>query len=311
MDSYGHRKQGTDGEEIIPYPENIASLEVEPSIQKTSSPKHISAHEVLVHAQISGPRQKSTQSKNVGLLGNGNEIYHERPISPPDLTESPSAAHKETVEEPIIQEGVRESTFEHELSLPDLEELTGSSQGQLPDDSYVADSNNQDYSKHELSLPDLPSAEEMTGLKLPDPTSPDIQNMHVNSSNLQVPVKDHQSETSSITDPDMSSEEEGILLEIDRSKKDGAAAGTAAGTSNEPSLSQPFSMGENDADTRQNRAESPLLISDSSAKQTSIQDFPAKQDEQNYVYFEVSLEKGNLGLGFLLHGGKSTTGRLI
>ena len=301
LDSYSHQKQEIDGEEIIPYPENFVAFETEPTIQETSSPQRISTHEVLVHAQISGPRQKKVHNVTDNLSDKVEDIRQESSVSLPDLAKFPQAVYKQPVDEPGIEEGVMESRLEHEVSLPDLEELPSFSQAQFTNEAYIPDTNSQDHSSHELSLPDLPSAEEMTGLKLPDPTSPDNQNIHGTAYDSQLPSTDQQSETSSITNPDISSEEEGFVLKIPPTKEEDDVA-SSFGNKGIPLQSK------STIEPTPSEIDKPLDPSESSTVHAPSQDSLSWPQEPDSVYFEVSLEKGNFGLGFILEGGKSTTG---
>ena len=287
MDSDHQARQSTDGDEIIPYPKNIVTLEAKPTLQENASPKHISIHEVLVHAQISGPRQRKVHSEAGNFSQKVIETCQDNTISLPDLAKLPDTVAKTHLDKPIVKEEVDLS--EQQLSLPELDELIGSSEEQLSTNELIVPDNvTMDQSSLDLSLPDLPSAEEMSGLKLPDLKPPVLENGHIDSP--QVQLQDEQSETSPITDPGFSSDEEGLQFKSDILKEDGAEIdGIKAG----PVTSK---LGESSSIAKETLIQPP--IKDSS-----------KSLEPKFMYFEVSLKKGATGLGFTLAGGKSTTGK--
>ena len=292
LESYVHQGRGIDAEEIIPYPEKIATLQAEPNMQESVSPKYISPHEVLVHAQISGPKQRKIPSESGSLSG---EVARDRNENSALVSALSQSVVKNPVDEISVPEEVNESLFEHEQLPLDFGEVDGPPKVEIPDEPYVSDTVSQDHSSHDLSLPDLPSAEEMAGLKLPDP-------IYSETSNYEMKAKSR-SDTSSITDPDISSEEDGLVLKIDPSKE----KSLATDISNEQTSFQ-TSAQDAEVNNRPEIAESSLLASEISS-QAPDKDSTNNLEEPKFLYFEISLEKKDTGLGFILKGGKETTGK--
>ena len=287
LNSYGHQRRGTDAEEIIPYPEKIATLQAEPNLQEKVGPEHFSPHEVLVHAQISGPKQRKVPSESGSLSGEVTGDRNDNFVAA--LSQS---VVKNPVDETSLPEENNESLFEHEQLPLDFGEFDGQPDGDSPDEPYVVDTVSQDHSSHDLSLPDLPSAEEMAGLKLPDPVLSDSQMLPLETGNYEVIAKTR-SETSSITDPDISSEEDGVILKIDPSKKKSLATDIGNDT---------------EVNSKPKNAENSLLASEISS-QAPDKDSSNNRERPKSLYFEISLEKKDMGLGFILKGGKETTGK--
>lgn len=294
--SDGSKKQIVDEEDMIPCPEDMTALQSEPMHEIDQSPKRISAHELLVRAQISGSRQAKVPS-DVSSLSAAMENRQYESKSREDLGELVEGENMQYDSgEP---EDFVKMAAELELTLPELDDLTGSSSGLRKDDDY-SDHLPMELSSHELSLPDLPSADEMVGLKLPDPTSIETRNESwdgIGAVGSQAQVEDQQSVTSSFSEPDFSSDEEGLQFKRDHMKED---VMQDAQINPEPVIEMSDII---DLQYKKPPATSESLIQISSSQ-------PPKANRPKPPYFEVSLTKGPTGLGFTLAGGKSTTGKV-
>ena len=333
------RLDDSDGGDIIPYSETLKIGEMETNIKQQLRPvvetstkedsRHLSSHEVLVHAQIGTSKQKPVQQEMI------DEPQIEYQSEPQPQFESGIEPRFET------------QTESHFIS---AEHPVGASAG---------------FSDLDLSLPELPSSDE-AGLKLPEYSDELFTDEEQIQSQVEVESRQQLSSDSSVNRSTNPSASPGISAAKDVSKDYALSLGSAESSAfeepNENIALDAHSIKSgsiNSGSFELKKKPSEFMTSDSQSVKSNVSsrrsessqgitkskqanDFASvisdlatvtpdsvitAGDTKNvlpdcassgvalrdpkFECFEISLTKGSRGLGFTLAGGKSTTGELL
>ena len=332
------RLDDSDGGDIIPYSETLKIGEMETDIKQQQRPvaeisakddtRHLSSHEVLVHAQIGSSKQRPLQQEE---MINEPQIEYQSESQPQIESEiepqfeSQTESRFESAEHLLAESG---SFSDLDLSLPELpsSDEAGLKLPEYSDELFTDEEQLQP--QVEIESRQQLSRDSSTNRSANAPASPDITAKDV--------AKDYAQSLGNMERNALERPGESIALDGFSIKSGSINSGSfkrqekpsEVMTSDSQSVKSNFSSRHSESNRSITKSkqisDSASAVSDAatatpdsviSARDTT-NDIPDSGNvgvalrDSKFEYFEISLTKGSTGLGFTLAGGKSTTGQL-